>query len=33
MTIHKHKWIEIERIGKVVTYRCAICGAAKTRVD
>jgi hypothetical protein len=28
-----HKWVPIEQIGAVVTYRCAICGRQKLRVE
>lgn len=27
-----HKWIAVEVIGHVITYRCAKCGVTKTRV-
>jgi hypothetical protein len=27
-----HWWVEVERIGTVVTYQCRICGKAKTRL-
>jgi hypothetical protein len=30
---HKHNWIEIERTGNVVLYRCSICGKRKLRVE
>jgi hypothetical protein len=29
---HKHNWIEVERLGNVVKYRCSICGKTKIRV-
>jgi hypothetical protein len=28
---HRHEWLEIERIGNVVTSQC-LCGKSKTRV-
>jgi hypothetical protein len=28
----KHRWVTVERIGRVVTQRCTTCGAARTRV-
>ncbi|GAA0404057.1 hypothetical protein Acor_24500 [Acrocarpospora corrugata] len=29
---HRHEWLEIERIGNVVTSQC-LCGQSKTRVN
>jgi hypothetical protein len=28
----RHRWVEVERIGAVVTYQCAVCSKRKTRV-
>jgi hypothetical protein len=28
----RHRWVEIERIGAVVTYRCQKCPKTKTRL-
>lgn len=28
----RHRWILVEAVGRVITYRCAICGNTKTRV-
>jgi hypothetical protein len=29
---HKHKWVEVERLGNVVKYKCAICPKTKVRI-
>ena len=31
--MHFHKWVAVERIGDIVTYRCARCGRTRTRVN
>lgn len=30
--MHIHRWITVERIGRVVTQRCSRCGRIRTRV-
>lgn len=31
--MHIHNYIEIERIGKVVTKKCSICGKEKVTIE
>lgn len=31
--MHRHRWITVERIGRVVTQRCRRCGRTRTRVQ
>lgn len=28
----RHWWATVERIGRVITQRCQVCGATRTRV-
>jgi hypothetical protein len=30
--MHLHRWVEVERIGLVVTERCGVCPKRRTRV-
>lgn len=30
--MHLHQWVELERIGRVVTERCTVCQRTRTRV-
>lgn len=30
--MHRHRWVVVERIGRVVTERCEVCSKTRTRV-
>lgn len=30
--MHRHKWVVVETIGKVTTWKCSVCGKGKVTV-